>query len=94
MINARDELQASEELRAAAETLSKNPALLQLRYLQTLLELGADHNSTWSSRCQSTSAPRSCGIPGCSKPSRAALIAEGKRWWIRTTLSLHENTVG
>ena len=39
MINARDELQASE-------TLSKNPASLQLRYLQTLLELGADHNST------------------------------------------------
>ena len=46
VINARGELQASEELRAAAETLSKNPALLQLRYLQTLLELGADHNST------------------------------------------------
>ena len=46
VINARGELQASEELRAAAETLSKNPASLQLRYLQTLLELGADHNST------------------------------------------------
>jgi hypothetical protein len=44
--NARGELQASEELREAAETLSKNPASLQLRYLQTLLELGADHNST------------------------------------------------
>ena len=26
-------------------TLSKNPASLQLRYLQTLLELGADQNS-------------------------------------------------
>jgi regulator of protease activity HflC (stomatin/prohibitin superfamily) len=46
VINARGELQASEELRQAAETLSKNPASLQLRYLQTLLELGADHNST------------------------------------------------
>lgn len=46
VINARGELQASEELRAAAETLSKNPASLQLRYLQTLLELGADQNST------------------------------------------------
>jgi regulator of protease activity HflC (stomatin/prohibitin superfamily) len=46
VINARGELQASEELREAAETLSKNPASLQLRYLQTLLELGADHNST------------------------------------------------
>ncbi len=46
VINARGELQASEELRQASETLSKSPASLQLRYLQTLLELGADQNST------------------------------------------------
>ncbi|AFJ34826.1 MULTISPECIES: slipin family protein [Mycobacterium] len=46
VINARGELQASDELSQAAETLSKNPASLQLRYLQTLLELGADQNST------------------------------------------------
>ncbi len=46
VINARGELQASEELSQAAERLSQNPASLQLRYLQTLLELGADQNST------------------------------------------------
>lgn len=46
VINAHGELQASEELRQAADTLSKSPASLQLRYLQTLLELGADQNST------------------------------------------------
>ncbi|HET7665333.1 MAG TPA: SPFH domain-containing protein, partial [Mycobacterium sp.] len=46
VINARGELQASDELRQAAETLSQSPASLQLRYLQTLLELGADQNST------------------------------------------------
>ncbi len=46
VINARGELQASAELRQAAEELSKSPASLQLRYLQTLLELGADQNST------------------------------------------------
>jgi regulator of protease activity HflC (stomatin/prohibitin superfamily) len=46
IINARGELQASDELRQAADTLSRSPAALQLRYLQTLLELGADHNST------------------------------------------------
>jgi regulator of protease activity HflC (stomatin/prohibitin superfamily) len=46
IINARGELQASEELRQAADTLTVNPASLQLRYLQTLLELGADQNST------------------------------------------------
>jgi regulator of protease activity HflC (stomatin/prohibitin superfamily) len=46
VISARGELQASAELRDAAKTLSECPASLQLRYLQTLLELGADHNST------------------------------------------------
>jgi regulator of protease activity HflC (stomatin/prohibitin superfamily) len=46
IINARGELQAADELRQAAETLSRSPASLQLRYLQTLLELGADQNST------------------------------------------------
>jgi regulator of protease activity HflC (stomatin/prohibitin superfamily) len=46
VISARGELQASAELRDAAITLSESPASLQLRYLQTLLELGADQNST------------------------------------------------
>lgn len=46
VISARGELQASDELRQAADTLSRSPASLQLRYLQTLLELGADQNST------------------------------------------------
>lgn len=46
VINAHGELQASTELRQAAETLSASPASIQLRYLQTLLEIGADHNST------------------------------------------------
>ncbi len=46
IINARGELQAAEELTQAAETMSRSPASLQLRYLQTLLELGADQNST------------------------------------------------
>ena len=46
VISAHGELEASEELRDAAKTLSEAPAALQLRYLQTLLELGADQNST------------------------------------------------
>lgn len=46
VINARGELQASEELRDAAATLAEAPSSIQLRYLQTLLELGADQNST------------------------------------------------
>ncbi len=46
VINAHGELQAAEELAQAAEILGRAPASLQLRYLQTLLELGADQNST------------------------------------------------
>ncbi len=46
VISAHGELQASAELRDAAITLSESPASLQLRYLQTVLELGADQNST------------------------------------------------
>lgn len=46
VISARGELQASHALRDAAATLSESPASIQLRYLQTLLELGADQNST------------------------------------------------
>lgn len=46
VISAHGELQSSKELREAADELSKAPAALQLRYLQTVLELGADQNST------------------------------------------------
>lgn len=46
VISAHGELQSSKELREAAEELQKAPAALQLRYLQTILELGADQNST------------------------------------------------
>jgi regulator of protease activity HflC (stomatin/prohibitin superfamily) len=46
VINAEGELQASEKLAQAAEILSVNPQALQLRFLQTLTEVGAEHNST------------------------------------------------
>jgi regulator of protease activity HflC (stomatin/prohibitin superfamily) len=46
IIGAQGEFQASEKLRAAADVMSGNPTTLQLRYLQTLLEIGADQNST------------------------------------------------
>lgn len=46
VISARGELEASAQLRDASITLSESPGSLQLRYLQTLLELGADQNST------------------------------------------------
>lgn len=40
VINAEGEYQAAERLRDAADIMSGNPAALQLRYMQTLLELG------------------------------------------------------
>ena len=46
IINAEGEFQAAEKLAGAAEIMSRNPAALQLRYLQTLPELGGDQNST------------------------------------------------
>jgi regulator of protease activity HflC (stomatin/prohibitin superfamily) len=46
VISAEGEYQASERLRDAASVMSEQPVSLQLRYLQTLLEIGASNNST------------------------------------------------
>jgi regulator of protease activity HflC (stomatin/prohibitin superfamily) len=46
IIHAEGEFQASEQLRNAADVIGGNPAALQLRYLQTLTEIGATQNST------------------------------------------------
>jgi regulator of protease activity HflC (stomatin/prohibitin superfamily) len=46
VIHAEGEFQASQRLRDAAEVISPNPAALQLRYLQTLTEIGVTQNST------------------------------------------------
>jgi regulator of protease activity HflC (stomatin/prohibitin superfamily) len=46
IIHAEGELQASEKLANAASVLAAEPTSLQLRYLQTLTEIGAEKNST------------------------------------------------
>jgi regulator of protease activity HflC (stomatin/prohibitin superfamily) len=46
VIAAEGEFQASEKLAQAAEILSRNPAAIQLRYLQTLAEIATEKNST------------------------------------------------
>ena len=46
IIHAEGEFQASQRLRSAADVISDNPAALQLRYLQTLTEIGSGQNST------------------------------------------------
>src|SRR3712207_7636503 len=46
VIHAEGEFQASQRLHDAAAVISRNPAALQLRYLQTLAEIGVNQNST------------------------------------------------
>jgi regulator of protease activity HflC (stomatin/prohibitin superfamily) len=46
IINAEGEFQASERLKDAATVIEEHPIALQLRYLQTLLEIGGSNSST------------------------------------------------
>src|SRR6476660_7553009 len=46
VISAEGEFQASERLKDAAAVMAQEPITVQLRYLQTLLEIGASNNST------------------------------------------------
>ncbi len=46
VINAEGEYQAAEKLVMAAERISTQPIALQLRYLQALTTIAAEHNST------------------------------------------------
>ena len=46
IINAEGEFQAAERLKEAAAVMSEQPVSLQLRYLQTLLELGSSPSTT------------------------------------------------
>src|SRR5436853_2380327 len=46
VINAEGEFQASERLKDAALVIEEHPIALQLRYLQTLLEIGGANSST------------------------------------------------
>ena len=46
IINAEGEFQAAERLKEAAIVMSESPIALQLRYLQTLLEIGSANSST------------------------------------------------
>ena len=46
VINAKGELEASENLLKAANVLSKNPLGIQLRYLQTMSDISGDRTNT------------------------------------------------
>jgi len=46
IIHAEGEFQASEKLAQAAAVISREPVAIQLRYLQTLTEIGVEKNTT------------------------------------------------
>jgi regulator of protease activity HflC (stomatin/prohibitin superfamily) len=46
IIHAEGEYSAAEKLGMAAEIIQRQPAAIQLRYLQTLVEIGAEKNTT------------------------------------------------
>jgi regulator of protease activity HflC (stomatin/prohibitin superfamily) len=46
IIHAEGEYTAADKLAMAAEVIQKQPAALQLRYLQTLVEIGTEKNTT------------------------------------------------
>ena len=46
VIHAEGEFQASQRLSDAANILSQNPASLQLRYMETIMSIAGDKNST------------------------------------------------
>jgi regulator of protease activity HflC (stomatin/prohibitin superfamily) len=46
IIHAEGEFQASQQLSAAAAVIHQNPIAIQLRYLQTLTEIGTEKNTT------------------------------------------------
>jgi regulator of protease activity HflC (stomatin/prohibitin superfamily) len=46
IIAAEGEMQSSQKLQEAAEVLARTPSAMQLRYLQTLVEIGAENSTT------------------------------------------------
>ena len=46
IIKAEGEFEASEKLTAAAKIMGREPATIQLRYLETLRDIASEHNST------------------------------------------------
>jgi regulator of protease activity HflC (stomatin/prohibitin superfamily) len=74
VIHAEGEFQASQRLRDAAEVISPAPAALQLRYLQTLTELGDSQNSTIVFPLPlDVITPFLQGSPATDEPSQAAV---------------------
>ena len=71
IISADGEFQAAEKLAQAANIISANPATLQLRYLQTLLDIGVNQNSTIIFPLPLDMIKPFLGFDGGRRPARA-----------------------
>jgi regulator of protease activity HflC (stomatin/prohibitin superfamily) len=77
IISADGEFQAAEKLAQAANIMSANPATLQLRYLQTLLDIGVNQNSTIIFPLPLDLVKPFLGLDGDGQPWRASRSPEG-----------------
>src|SRR6266576_188743 len=59
IIHAEGEFEAAQKLTDAAGVIATQPSALQLRYLQTLTEIGVERNTVIVFRCRSTSSSSS-----------------------------------
>ena len=73
VINAEAEFQAAARLAEAAEVLAGSPAAMQLRYLQTLAEVGKGEGSTVLLPLPSTSSARSWARPHTTAEATATV---------------------
>ena len=70
IIHAEGEFQASQQLAQAADVINQNPVTIQLRYLQTLTEIGAEQNTTVIVALPADAS----GIPGGAAHSMARAV--------------------
>jgi regulator of protease activity HflC (stomatin/prohibitin superfamily) len=70
VIHAEGEYLAAEKLAVAAELMQRQPVAIQLRYLQTLVEIGTEKNTTVVFRFRSMSFPLS--------PKRSPMRSRGR----------------
>ena len=77
IISADGEFQAAEKLAQAANIMSANPATLQLRYLQTLLDIGVNQNSTIIFPLPLDLVKPFLGLEGDGQPGRGSRSPEG-----------------
>jgi len=93
VISAEGEFQASRRLAQAADVIQKHPAALQLRFLQTVVEVAAENNSTTlfpipidlfapflerATGVKGGGFPTAAEVPEDGEDAAAAALTEGK----------------